>query len=81
MSAIIQIILVVVILAAMIMLLLGLDHLFVGRLDTDDSLTGELKKDVEKSKDVISDKNIFYMLVSKSKRHCIMRERVRGKTR
>lgn len=67
MSIFIQIILVGVILAAMIMLLLGLDHLFIGRFDADDISADELKEDVEKSKDVISDNNVFHAFVSRSR--------------
>lgn len=63
-----KVILVLVILAAMIMLLLGLDHVFTGKFDSDSSDATRLRQEVEKHQEVISDNSVFDPLVQHSRK-------------
>lgn len=63
-----KVILVMVILAAMIILLLGLDHVFTGKFDSDSSDATRLRDEVEKHQEVISDNSVFDPLVRHSRR-------------
>lgn len=55
--------LVIVILALMILVLLGINHIFSGNFTTDDSEVDDLRIDVMESDDVITDHNVFTELV------------------
>ncbi|MBD5195004.1 MAG: hypothetical protein HDS12_04800 [Bacteroides sp.] len=55
--------LVIVILALMILVLLGINHIFSGNFTTDDSDIDDLRNDIIESDDVISEQNAFTELV------------------
>ena len=64
-------VLIIVILGVMVLILLGINHLFAGNFDADEDDAAELRKDLDERKDVISDQSVFHDLVkdsSKSKR-------------
>lgn len=50
----------------MIILLLGLNNVFTGKFDADDSEAKRLRKDVERNKEVISRDSVFNPLVNHS---------------
>lgn len=60
---ILKAVLVIVILGVMILLLIGINHLFSGSFSVKESEIDDLRQDVLESEDVISDKNIFTELV------------------
>lgn len=64
----IQVILVAVILGAMVMILLGLDHLINGGFDTTPDDTKKLRDEVNTRREVIGRNNVFNSLVSKHDR-------------
>ena len=57
---ILKFIAVVVILAAMLMILLGIGHLFSGNFHSDSEETEKLRQDVENNEDVVSPRSLFY---------------------
>lgn len=60
---ILKALLVVVILAVMILVLLGINHLFSGNFSVDEAEVDDLRNDIRESKDVISDHGVFTELV------------------
>lgn len=58
-----KIILVLAILVAMIILLLGLNQVFTGEFDSDDSDAVRLRREVEKNQEVISEDSVFNTLL------------------
>lgn len=64
--SILKFILVVVILAMMVLILLGINHLFAGNFTANRKDTEQLRRDVENSENVITRNNIFHTLVRKS---------------
>lgn len=64
----IQVILVIVILGAMVMILLGLDHLINGGFDTNPDDTKKLRDEVNTRREVIGSKSVFNSLVSEHDR-------------
>lgn len=64
----IQVILVIVILGAMVMILLGLDHLINGGFDTTPDDTKKLRDEVNTRREVIGSKSVFNSLVSEHDR-------------
>lgn len=63
--SIVQSVIVIVILAVMVVLLLGINHLFSGTFNSDTDDADQLRKDVDDSPEVITDKSIFHGLVEK----------------
>lgn len=57
---ILKFIAVVVILAAMLMILLGIGHLFSGNFHSDSEDAEKLRQDVENNTDVVSPRSLFY---------------------
>lgn len=66
--SILKVIAVVVILLCMIILLLGIGHLFTGNFHTDDEEVRDLRHDIRHKENVIGDGNAFRPLVEKSER-------------
>lgn len=64
MSTFIQIVCVMLILMAMLMLLMGMRHLFYGHIEHEQEDIKTLRHEVESECDVISDRNMFHDLVS-----------------
>lgn len=64
----IQVILVIVILGAMMMILLGLDHLINGGFNTTPDDTEKLRDEVNTRHDVIGSESVFNSLVSEHNR-------------
>lgn len=64
----IQVILVIVILGAMVMILLGLDHLINGGFDTTPDDTKKLRDEVNTRREVIGSNSVFNSLVSEHDR-------------
>lgn len=64
--SIIKAILIIVILAVMVMVLLGINHLFAGNFRADRDDAEQLREDVETKNDVITDNNVFHELVNAS---------------
>lgn len=63
----IKVFLVVLILVGMIMVLVGIRHLFCRQImDFDDKESDDLRRDVENSMDVISDTSVFYNFLVRS---------------
>lgn len=60
---ILKALLVVVILGVMILVLLGINHLFSGNFTVDEADVDNLRNDVMESDDVITDHNVFTDLV------------------
>lgn len=61
---ILKIVAVAVILAAMLIIILGIGHLLTGSFNTDRDDINQLRHDVESKHDVVSGKNMFHDLVS-----------------
>lgn len=66
---VIKIILVVVLLVAMVMVLLGIGHLFSGNFNTGQNEIDELRREVLERDEVISPKNSFHDFVGTRARH------------
>lgn len=64
--SILKFILVVVILAMMVLILLGINHLFAGNFTANRKDAEQLRREVENSEKVITRNNIFHTLVRKS---------------
>lgn len=60
---ILKAVLVIVILCVMIMLLLGISHLSAGSFGSDQSEIDDMRNDLDKSDDVITDQSVFRELV------------------
>ena len=67
-SIILQTIFVVLILGAMVMLLLGITHLFNGAVDGSEEEADRLRDDVESNSDVITDDSLFNHFIASHKR-------------
>lgn len=63
-----KIIAVVVILLCMIILLLGIGHLFSGNFHTDDVEVRDLRHDIKHKDNVIGEGNVFRPLVGKAEK-------------
>lgn len=61
---IIKIIAVVVILAAMLVILMGIGHLYSGNFDTDKKEVDQLREDVKNKEDVVSKESAFHVLIT-----------------
>ena len=59
MIAIIKAMLVLVILVAMVMILLGINQLFTGNLQTEEEDTNSFRNDVNDKEDVLTSQNLF----------------------
>lgn len=66
---ILKIVAVAVILAAMLIIILGIGHLLIGSFNTDRDDINQLRHDVESKHDVVSGKNMFHDLVSGDRLH------------
>lgn len=66
---VIKIILVVVLLVAMVMVLLGIGHLFSGNFNTVQNDIDELRREVRERDEVISAKNSFHAFLGSHIRH------------
>lgn len=64
MTIFIQSVIVIMILGAIVMLLLGINHLLSGNFDVRKDDVEELRKDIENSDHVISQKSSFHILVA-----------------
>ncbi len=62
--SILKIIAVVMILAAMIVILLGISHLFSGNFTSDSEDSVKLKEEIKNEDTVISERNIFHEFLS-----------------
>ena len=65
--SVIKAILIIFILAVMVVLLLGINHLFAGNFRADRDDADKLREDVETKDDVITDNNVFHELVERTK--------------
>lgn len=63
MSTVIQTIAVLVILAVMVMILLGIGHIFSGDFQTEEEDMDKLRHDVDRRHDVITNRSMFSSLV------------------
>ena len=63
MSTVIQTIAVLVILAVMVMILLGIGHIFSGDFQTVEEDMDKLRHDVDRRQDVITNRSMFSSLV------------------
>lgn len=61
--SILKVVLVIVTLAGMILLLIGMNHFFSGNFDITDSEIDDMRRDVEGSDDVITERSVFRELV------------------
>lgn len=61
---IIKIIAVVVILAAMLVILMGIGHLYSGNFNTDMGEMDQFRKDVENKEDVVSSSSAFHQFLA-----------------
>lgn len=68
MVTLLKIVLVTVILAVMVLILLGIGHLFSGDFSATEDDTKSLRKDVDTRRDVITDESAFSSLVRQSKK-------------
>ncbi len=59
MIAIVKFMLVLIILVAMVMILLGINRLFTGSLQTEEEETNQLRNDVNDKDDVLTSQNVF----------------------
>lgn len=62
--SILQAVIVIVILAVMIVILIGINHMSNGDFTTEESDIEQLRKDVNENDDVITDQNMFTELVN-----------------
>lgn len=65
---ILKALLVVVIMGVMILVLLGINHIFSGNFNVNEAEVDNLREDLKKSEDVISDHGVFTELVKVSDR-------------
>lgn len=68
METLLKIVLVAVILAVMVLILLGIGHLFSGDFSATEDDTKSLRNDVDTRRDVITDESAFSSLVRQSKK-------------
>lgn len=61
--SILKVVLVIVTLAGMILLLIGMNHFFSGSFDITDSEIDDMRRDVDGSEDVITERSVFRELV------------------
>lgn len=68
MIAILKFILVLIILVAMIIILLGINHLFSGNFSSSEKETSDFRREVREGDDVMSSHNLFHQFLDKGKR-------------
>lgn len=61
--SILQVVAVIVILGVMVLILLGISHIFSGSFNTDQSDEAALRQDLEDKPDVITEENVFHQLL------------------
>lgn len=58
-----QVVAVIVILGVMVLILLGISHIFSGSFNTDQNDEAALRQDLEDKPDVITEENVFHQLL------------------
>ena len=66
--SILKAVLIIVILGVMVLILLGINHLFSGSFDTREQDAEELRNDVRESPEVISRQSVFHGFVENGSR-------------
>lgn len=64
---ILKALLVIVILAVMVLILLGINHIFSGNFDVAREDEESLRRDLEEKEDVITEKSVFSELLRRNK--------------
>lgn len=62
-----QVVAVIVILGVMVLILLGISHIFSGSFNTDQTDEATLRQDLEDKPDVITEESVFHQLLREEK--------------
>lgn len=75
--SVVKAVLVIVIMVAMVLILLGINHLFSGNFATREQDAERMRHDVDHKEDVITDDSVFHNLVSNERGRASSSGRVR----